>query len=146
MAEIHADSTSPPLGHETRDFNMRVIVLFGASLVVLLAGSLALMAWLFALFNVTPKGYGVRGAPVAATPPSPPGPRLQASPTQDMQDMFQAENAQLHSYGWVDRSAGMVRMPIDRAMEFVVRQGLPSWHEIPTLPADQGVTTQEKKP
>jgi hypothetical protein len=146
MAEIHADSTSPPLGHETRDFNMRVIVLFGASLVVLLAGSLTLMAWLFALFNVTPKGYGVRGAPMAVTPPSPPGPRLQASPTQDMQDMLQAENAQLHSYGWVDRSAGMVRMPIDRAMEFVVRQGLPSWHEIPTLPADQGVTTQEKKP
>lgn len=144
MAEMHADGTSPHLGHETRDFNMRVIVLFGASLVVLLAGSLVLMAWLFALFNVTPKGYGVRGAPVAATPPSPPGPRLQASPTRDMQDMLQAENAQLHSYGWVDRAAGMVRMPIDGAMEFVVRQGLPSWHEIPTLPADQGGPTQEK--
>jgi len=146
MAEMHADSTSPHLGHERRDFNMRVIVLFGASLVVLLAGSLALMAWLFALFNVPPKGYGVRGAPVAATPPSPPGPRLQASPTRDMQDMLQAENARLHSYGWVDRSAGMVRVPIDRAMEFVVRQGLPSWHEIPTLPADQGGATQEKSP
>jgi hypothetical protein len=146
MAEIHTDSSSPPLGHETRDFNMRVIVLFGASLVVLLAGSLALMAWLFAIFNVTPKGYGVRGASVAATPPSPPAPRLQASPTRDLQDMLQAEDARLHSYGWVDRSAGMVRVPIDQAMEFVVRQGLPSWHEIPALPGDQGGTTQEKGP
>ena len=146
MAEMHADRTSPHLGHETRDFNMRVIVLFGASLAALLAGSLVLMAWLFALFNVTPQGYGVRGAPAAATPPSPPGPRLQASPTRDMQDMLQAENAQLHSYGWVDRSAGMVRVPIDQAMEFVVQQGLPSWHEIPALPADRGGTTQEKGP
>src|SRR4029453_14398653 len=134
MAEMHADSTSPPLGHETRDFNMRVIVLFGASLAALLAGSLVLMALLFTLFNVTPPGDGVRGGTGAAPPPRPPGPPLQASPTRDMQDMLQAENAQLHSYGWVDRSAGMVRMPIDRAMEFVVRQGLPSWHEIPTLP------------
>jgi hypothetical protein len=146
MAEMHADSTSPHLGYERRDFDIRVIVLFGASLVVLLVGSLALMAWLFALFNVTPKGYGVRGAPVAVTPSRPPGPRLQASPTRDMQDMLQAENARLHSYGWVDQSAGIVRMPIDRAMEFVVQQGLPSWHEIPTLPVDQGGTAQEKKP
>jgi hypothetical protein len=61
-----------------------------------------------------------------------------------MQDMLQAENAQLHSYGWIDRAAGMVRMPIDRAMEVVVQQGLPSWHEIPTLPADQSGATQEK--
>jgi hypothetical protein len=63
-----------------------------------------------------------------------------------MQDMLQAENAQLHSYGWVDRSAGMVRVPIDQAMAFVVQQGLPSWHEIPVLPADQGGATQEKNP
>ena len=146
MAEMHADSTSPHLGHERRDFDIRVIGLFGASLVVLLAGSLALMAWLFASFNVTPKGYGVGGAPLAATPPRPPGPRLQASPARDMQDMLQDENAQLHSYGWVDRLAGMVRMPIARAMEVVVQQGLPSWHEMPTLPADQGGATQEKKP
>jgi len=62
-----------------------------------------------------------------------------------MQDMLQAENARLQSYGWVDRSAGMVRMPIDRAMEFVAQQGLPAWHEIPVPPADQGGTTQEKR-
>ena len=125
---------------------MRVVVLFGVSLAVLLVGSLALMAWLFDIFNVTPEGHGLRGAPVAATPPSPPGPRLQPSPTWDMQEMLQAENARLQSYEWVDRSAGMARMPIGRAMEFVVRQGLPSWHEIPVLPADQGGATQEKRP
>jgi hypothetical protein len=144
MTEMHADRTSTYPGHETRDFSMRVVVLFGACLAVLLAGSLALMAWLFDVFNVTPAGQGLRGAPVAATPPRPPGPRLQPSPTKDMLEMLQAENARLQSYGWVDRSAGIARMPIDRAMEFVVQQGLPSWHEIPVLPPDQGGTGQEK--
>jgi hypothetical protein len=123
---------------------MRVVVLFGASLTLLLAGSLALMAWLFNILNVTPEGRGLRGAPVAATPPSPPGPRLQPSPTQDMLEMLQAENARLQSYGWVDRSAGIARIPIDRAMQFVIQQGLPSWHEIPVLPADQGDAVEEK--
>ena len=146
MAEMHPDSTSAYHGHETRDFSMRVVVLFGACLAVLLAGSLALMAWLLDIFNVTPRGYGVRGAPVAAEPPRSPGPRLQASPARDMQEMLRAENARLQSYGWVDRSAGLVRMPIDRAMDFVARQGLPSWHEIPVPPAGQGGATQEKRP
>jgi hypothetical protein len=61
-----------------------------------------------------------------------------------MLEMLQAENARLQSYGWVDRSAGIARMPIYRAMEFVVQQGLPSWHEIPVLPAEQSSTGQEK--
>jgi hypothetical protein len=145
MAEMHADSTSPQPGHETRDFSIRVVVLFGACLAVLLAGSLALMAWLFDVFNVTPEAHGLRGAPVAATPPSPPGPRLQPSPAQDMLEMLQAENARLQSYGWVDRSAGIARMPVDRAMASIAQQGLPSWHEIPALPADQGTAGQEQR-
>jgi hypothetical protein len=144
MAEMHAEGTSTYPGHETRDFSMRVAVLFGVCLAVLLAGSLALMAWLFDAFNVTPAGQGLRGAPVAATPPSPPGPRLQPSPTQDMLEMLQADNARLQSYGWVDRSAGIARMPIDQAIESIMQQGLPAWHEIPVLPADQDAAVQEK--
>jgi hypothetical protein len=51
-----------------------------------------------------------------------------------MQELLRNANAQLQSYGWVDRSMGMVRIPIDQAMALVVEQGLPSWHEIPTPP------------
>jgi len=31
----------------------------------------------------------------------------------------------LTSYGWVDKNAGVVRIPIDEAMKIVVKQGLP---------------------
>lgn len=31
----------------------------------------------------------------------------------------------LNSYGWIDRSTGIARIPIDRAMDLVVARGLP---------------------
>jgi len=144
MAEAHTDMVPTPRGYETRDFNIRVVALFAMSLAILLAGSLALMAWLLDIFEVTPEGYGPRGAPIAVTPPRPPGPRLQTSPRGDMQEMRRAENAQLQSYGWVDRAAGMARMPIDRAMQVVLEQGLPSWREIPTPQAGERGTPLEE--
>lgn len=36
------------------------------------------------------------------------------------------EDEQLSTYGWVDRNDGIVRIPIERAMEIVVNEGLPA--------------------
>jgi hypothetical protein len=144
MAEMHHHSTPPGHGHETRDISIRGVALFGLSLAVLLAGSLGLMAWLLDIFDVAPEGHGPRGAPLAAAPPRLPGPQLQTSPTRDMQEMVRAENARLQSYAWVDRDAGIARIPIDRAMELVVQQGLPTWHEVSGLPTDERVPAQQE--
>jgi hypothetical protein len=32
---------------------------------------------------------------------------------------------ELNSYGWVDQSAGVAHIPIDRAMDLIVEHGLP---------------------
>jgi hypothetical protein len=54
-----------------------------------------------------------------------PYPREQISPLADLQ-MFRAqEETELNSYGWIDRKAGVVRIPIDRAMDLIVQRGLP---------------------
>jgi hypothetical protein len=132
-------------GHERRDVDIGWLGLCALGLAVLLAGGLALTAWVFDLFNVTPEGQGLRGAPVAASPPRPPEPRLQASPVQDMQELRRTENAWLQSYGWVDQAAGIARIPIDRAMELIAVQGLPSWHEIPAPPPTDRPQTPEEK-
>ena len=146
MAEMYSETTSTHRTHETRDVNIRVVALFALSFAVVLAGSLALMAWVFDLLHVIPAGQGLRGAPIAVTPPYPPGPRLQTSPGRDLQELRRAEDAQLQSYGWVDRALGIVRMPIDRAMERVVEQGLPSWHEIPIVqPDERGSPVEERR-
>ena len=55
----------------------------------------------------------------------PPAPRIQASPATDLRDLRAYEDSQLNSYGWVDKQKGTVRIPIERAIELVARQGIP---------------------
>lgn len=40
--------------------------------------------------------------------------------------LYAAENKKLNSYGWVDRSNGIVHIPIDRAMDLLLQRGLPA--------------------
>ena len=60
------------------------------------------------------------------TPQLPPEPRLQAEPGQELRQYRGQQEQLLNSYGWVDRSAGVVRIPIDRAIELLAQRGLPS--------------------
>lgn len=55
-----------------------------------------------------------------------PEPRLQVSPPLDLKEMIASNNAVLNSYGWVDPKAGIVRIPIDRAIEILAQTGLPA--------------------
>jgi hypothetical protein len=55
----------------------------------------------------------------------PPEPRIQANPAADMKRLRDQEDATLTTYGWVDRQAGIVRVPIDVAMTLVLEEGLP---------------------
>jgi hypothetical protein len=56
---------------------------------------------------------------------APPEPRLQPDPVHDVERMRAAEEQRLHSYGWVDKEKGVAHIPIEQAMELVVRRGLP---------------------
>ncbi len=40
--------------------------------------------------------------------------------------MRAAEEKILHSYGWIDQQKGIVRIPIERAMELTAQRGLPA--------------------
>ena len=43
----------------------------------------------------------------------------------DWQALQAQQEATLHSYGWVDRQAGVVHIPIDQAIDLVLQRGLP---------------------
>lgn len=64
-------------------------------------------------------------ATVSRNAPNFPGPRLQLSPTADMKDLHAREEALLNSYGWINKTSGVVRIPIQRAMEILAQNGLP---------------------
>ena len=61
----------------------------------------------------------------------PPAPRLQIAPSVDLAEYRQKESERLNSYGWVDRPAGKVHIPIEQAIDAVVRAGLPARREAP---------------
>lgn len=54
----------------------------------------------------------------------PPEPRLQRVPIADLTRLREREERLLTSYGWVDREAGVVRIPVERAMQLVAERGL----------------------
>jgi hypothetical protein len=60
---------------------------------------------------------------------SPQSPDLQTAPKQDLTAFRSEEDRQLKTLGWVDRNAGIARIPIDDAMWAVVSNGLPDWSQ-----------------
>jgi hypothetical protein len=58
--------------------------------------------------------------------PTPPPPRLELAEGQELSAYRAAAEQRLNSYGWVDRQAGAVHIPIDRAMDLLAERGLPS--------------------
>lgn len=51
---------------------------------------------------------------------------LSGRPQDDLAAIRRAETERLQSHGWVDRRAGVVRIPIGDAMDILARRGLPS--------------------
>lgn len=56
----------------------------------------------------------------------PAAPRLQQFPVNEIYEFRLKEEAQLGSYGWVDRANGRVQIPVSEAMRLTVERGLPS--------------------
>jgi hypothetical protein len=52
-----------------------------------------------------------------------PQPREQPNPMIDLNAWRLREDEDATNYGWIDRSNGIVRIPIERAMEIIVQRG-----------------------
>ena len=72
-----------------------------------------------------------------------PEPRLEKNERLEINDFRLNEEQRLNSYGWVDQKAGTVHIPIDRAMELLAQQGLPTTPKAGTAPPSEvNVVTQ----
>ena len=126
MGERSRDSEPAGRGHEERDVPLRPLIISGVCLVVLAWLSLLAMWLLFDYLAARRARLDVVPSPVFEARQLPPEPRLEVSPQQDLRQMRAAETTVLNSYGWVDRQAGIVRIPIERAIELLVERGLPT--------------------
>lgn len=117
MAELH---------HETSDVNVRGVYAFGAGLA---AATLLIFFVVWVLFHFLSAREASRVAPqyplaTAQGTRLPPAPRLQTHPREDLQELRSKEDQILTTYGWVDKNAGIVRIPVEQAMKLSLERGL----------------------
>ena len=114
--------------HEETDVNIRGIFGFGAGLTLVLIVVYVVVRLMFVYMDRQASTTAAPDFPLAAGHETrlPPEPRLQTTPRQDLQQLRAREEEKLRTYQWVDRSAGIVRIPIDQAIKLTLERGLPS--------------------
>lgn len=113
--------TPPGLGHEHTDVNTRPVIIAAVGLTVALVATAALMLGLYDVIAAREARLSPPANPLAAAegPRLPPQPRLQVHPVKDLRELREAETAILDHYGWVDKNAGVVRIPVQRAIDLL---------------------------
>ena len=118
--------------YETRDIKLRPLAGFTAGLAVAGIAVYLVVFGLIRLFSGQAAREDAQAAPSSLVQPAvageerlPPEPRIQASPAVDLRLLRSQEDVVLTTYAWVDRQAGVVRVPVEVAMALVLEEGLP---------------------
>ena len=119
-------------GHEMSDVNVKGLFIFAFALIftviVILAG-LAVVFGGFGLLNKKVTAYRATQEPgsesLVKVAPDYQGPLLQVKPEEDLSAMRVHTATDLQTYAWIDRRAGVVRLPVDRAIDLLAQRGLP---------------------
>jgi hypothetical protein len=109
-------------GHETTDINARGVAW---SAVVLVMIMVVIFFALRGLYSICTKHQPSSVMTTRINTPSL-EPRLQVDEVRDLGRLHEHEDSILNSYGWVDQRAGIMRIPIERAMDIVAQRGLPA--------------------
>ncbi|MEO8431204.1 MAG: hypothetical protein ABI592_06805 [Acidobacteriota bacterium] len=131
------DPGAPPVNtavaREERDVRISALLKFGFWLTVVLTVALLALWGLFRLFAAQERSHqrALAAGVSASLRRTPSEPRLEALPLRLRAQLRASEDARLSSYGWIDRSAGIARIPIDRAMELIVARGVPGGSPFP---------------
>jgi len=119
---------SETAGHEIRDAKIGPLILIAAGLAITVAIVGVFIYGIFQYLGAHPPA-SIQANPMAAGAQIPPAPRIEEHPAIEIQQLHAQEEQTLSTYGWVDKKAGVVRIPIDRAMELQLQRGFPTRKE-----------------
>ncbi len=126
-AEGHVHAASAAAGHEVTDAPASPLAKVGIGLAALMLISFVGVLLMFRflvhvqpLYDKETPAHPLRDARVSSTEP-----RLQPDPPRQKGELRRIEDHLLTTYEWVDKEQGLVRIPIDRAMDLISRRGLP---------------------
>jgi hypothetical protein len=128
--ELPVSAESLERKHETSDRSPRNLLIIGGCAAALLFLSLIVSGILFGAFAARRPMQRMQPLGLLLAPDSKPLTRFPQPNLDTDDDHAQAaalraqQTAGLNSYGWLDRSNRVVRIPIDRAMELILQRGL----------------------
>jgi hypothetical protein len=120
------------IGHETKEVSVPFVF---ASLTALIIGAFlaALLAiGIFQFFKATYKPDQTARESVQQIPPQP---RVEEHPAEQLQSIRSREEHILSSYALIDKDQGIVRVPIDKAIDMLAEKGLPTHNYLDDITA-----------
>ena len=124
MADPHAKPPGSP-GYETQDANTTGVIGFLIVLGVVIALVSAICYGLFHYYAKNALNQPATESPFADVRQLPLGPQLQVNPREDWLKFREEQQKSLVSFGWENQSAGTVHVPIEEAMDLLVKKGVP---------------------
>lgn len=119
----HAGGSKSGTAYEGIDLATRPIFGFGIALAAVVLIVAGVLLWQFQLLDTQAASGQAPLHPLAAETEEPPEPRLLADPRAHYDEYLTEQRARLSEPAWLDKDAGTVRVPIERAMELVIEQG-----------------------
>jgi hypothetical protein len=152
--DIHTDGSQQP-EFEREDLAPKPILLFLLGLIVaclLVAGALRVVYGYFDAYEnnhepaqnpLSQQAAGNTRTVSQGAIMKFPQPRLETDERREINDFREHEEETLNSYGWVDQQAGVMRIPIDRAMQLIAQRGLPTRVQTGTAPSSDVNTAKQ---
>jgi len=124
MSEPVKKPEHPERGYEDSDVSMGRLFAFAGGVAALVVLGVLGSAFVFHFF-VRHQPLGPPASPFEDVRTLPPEPRLQTTAPLDLKRYHADQEEILQGYGWVDSHAGIVRIPVDRAMDLLLQKGYP---------------------
>jgi hypothetical protein len=124
-------SESARRGHEAGPSSLRAVLIIAASVMAMMAACLVSTEILLHHYSKARpmqvmQPLGIIIAPNNGPLTHLPAPNLELDDGHaDFMALRQRQSEKLNSYGWVDQTNGIVRIPIERAMDLIALRGLP---------------------
>jgi hypothetical protein len=115
------------------DINLRAVVLAALAILVMICIALLVAYWMWSHLRPAP----TEGGPNAPYNFKVAAPRLESAPQTERNNYFSEKERLLHSWQWVDKKAGIARIPIDVSMQLMAQSSASS--------AGNARSRQEKK-
>ncbi|MBL8233290.1 MAG: hypothetical protein JNL98_32635 [Bryobacterales bacterium] len=119
----HNDHVDASAGIEVRDANIPLVIWTSVGILgtLFLCMGIAALQFNFEIASLPKDPSNVFKSTERRLPPEP---RLQAFPAKDLSTFQERQKAAASTYGYVDKTNGVARIPVDKAIDMVMTKGV----------------------